>query len=297
MSLSFSGNDPCSFFVSKPETERTSLGKFCGRNIEVPGPFSTSKQMAIVHFVSDTSMAHNGFRLEWVVDGCGGLQTKPTGRLASPNYPNVYPMMVECIWYITRPLGESQPESDIKQHFPWSPFVFGLGTSIELNVIEYDLEGQSADCSYDSLTVYGGPDMTSPQLTQLCHRRSTNVTVTSTGNNMVVRFVSDENVRGKGFAAEYRTLSTGKCRTLVLHRHHPRFLVPRRLYIMVSSSPGCGGRMTAPSGIITSPNYPNMYDNNDDCAWLIETDTNHVVRFTFVDFDVEPHNNCRFSLN
>ena len=52
--------------------------------------------------------------------------------------------------------------------------------------------------------------------------------------------------------------------------------------------------MTAPSGSIHSPNYPNSYNANDDCKWLIEVDRNHVVQFTFVDFDVEPHQNCSY---
>jgi len=52
--------------------------------------------------------------------------------------------------------------------------------------------------------------------------------------------------------------------------------------------------MTAPSGSIHSPNYPNSYNANDDCEWLIEVDRNHVVQFTFVDFDVEPHQNCSY---
>lgn len=54
--------------------------------------------------------------------------------------------------------------------------------------------------------------------------------------------------------------------------------------------------MTTSSGSIMSPNYPNMYDNTDDCAWLIEVDLNHVVSFTYEDFDVEPHSNCRFGV-
>jgi hypothetical protein len=37
-----------------------------------------------------------------------------------------------------------------------------------------------------------------------------------------------------------------------------------------------------------------MYDNFDDCAWLIEVDRNHVVEFSFEDFDVEPHSNCSY---
>ena len=52
--------------------------------------------------------------------------------------------------------------------------------------------------------------------------------------------------------------------------------------------------MTAPQGSIHSPNYPNPYDSNDDCSWTIEVDTHHRVQFTFVDFDVEPHQNCSY---
>ena len=52
--------------------------------------------------------------------------------------------------------------------------------------------------------------------------------------------------------------------------------------------------MTAPFGVITSPNYPEMYDSHDDCGWLIEVDANHVVQLQYEDFDVEPHSNCSF---
>ena len=82
-----------------------------------------------------------------------------------------------------------------------------LGSSVELHITEFDLES-AGNCYYDSLTVYGGPDDTSPQLVQMCARQ-TNVTVTSNGNNMMVRFISDGSIRGKGFTAEYKTLNQG----------------------------------------------------------------------------------------
>ena len=52
--------------------------------------------------------------------------------------------------------------------------------------------------------------------------------------------------------------------------------------------------ISAPSGSIHSPNYPNPYDSNDDCAWILEVDPNHRIEFTFIDFDVEPHSNCSY---
>ena len=56
----------------------------------------------------------------------------------------------------------------------------------------------------------------------------------------------------------------------------------------------CGGVFKSDRGVIMSPNYPNNYDSNDDCGWLVEVDTNHVVQLMFEDFDVEPHSNCSY---
>ena len=39
--------------------------------------------------------------------------------------------------------------------------------------------------------------------------------------------------------------------------------------------------MTTQSGKIHSSNYPQMYNNSDDCDWLIEVDRNHVVQLSF----------------
>ena len=43
----------------------------------------------------------------------------------------------------------------------------------------------------------------------------------------------------------------------------------------------CGGVMKADRGLIMSPNYPSNYDAHDDCGWLLEVDTNHVVQLQF----------------
>ena len=62
-----------------------------------------------------------------------------------------------------------------------------LGSSIELNIADFYLEG-GQDCSYDYLAVYGGPELSSPQLIKMCNRNSQNTTVTSQGSNMLVVF-------------------------------------------------------------------------------------------------------------
>ena len=82
---------------------------------------------------------------------------------------------------------------------------------------------------------------------------------------MYIHFHSDVSIPGKGFQASFNTLPQG-----------------------------CGGRYRSPVGSIHSPNYPQNYDRDADCGWLIEVPVNHVVVLTFIDFDVEPITNCTF---
>lgn len=113
---------------SRPSTQ---LGTFCGANH--PGLIHTTQDQLHIQFVSDQSVAGNGFRLEWVIDGCGGIIRKNSGEFSSPDYPNIYPMNVICIWKL-----ETDP-----------------GTKIQLLIKDFDLEG-SRICDYDSLTVFAG---------------------------------------------------------------------------------------------------------------------------------------------
>lgn len=48
----------------------------------------------------------------------------------------------------------------------------------------------------------------------------------------------------------------------------------------------CGGLQKSVKGIITSPNYPNNYDNNMECLWIIEVPATHTINLAFVDVDI-----------
>ena len=43
-----------------------------------------------------------------------------------------------------------------------------------------------------------------------------------------------------------------------------------------------------------SRNYPNNYDHNTDCEWLLTVEERHSVVLTFVEFDVEGSSDCRY---
>ena len=99
----------------------------------------------------------------------------------------------------------------------------------------------------------------------MCGIQTDSTVITSMGNKMHLEFRSDVSKQMKGFFAKYKTVGGG-----------------------------CGGFRKGTHGIIMSSNYPQNYDPNDDCEWLIEVAENHVVRFSFEDFDVEPHSNCSY---
>ncbi|KAJ1096031.1 hypothetical protein NDU88_001180 [Pleurodeles waltl] len=54
----------------------------------------------------------------------------------------------------------------------------------------------------------------------------------------------------------------------------------------------CGGTVTARSGEITSPNYPEQYPKSTYCLWTIPA--TRMVTITFVDFELERSQRCMF---
>lgn len=46
------------------------------------------------------------------------------------------------------------------------------------------------------------------------------------------------------------------------------------------------------SGILESIHYPRPYATNERCNWTIQVTTGNTVNYTFLDFDMEDHNNC-----
>jgi hypothetical protein len=47
-------------------------------------------------------------------------------------------------------------------------------------------------------------------------------------------------------------------------------------------------------GTITSPGFPQNYDNNLDLKWLIQVPLGLVVHISFLSFDLESHSTCMY---
>ncbi|CAL1529132.1 unnamed protein product [Lymnaea stagnalis] len=212
--------------------------RLCGPDVQL---FSSSTNKLYIHFKTDASDAFNGFRLEWIKDGCGGRLTGNSGGFTSPGYPNPYPAHVICTWEI----------------------IVELGMSVEFTLHTFDVES-STDCRFDALEVHSGSDRQGFQLIQACHRQSGPQTVTSSGNTMFVYFESDYSIHGTGFNATYKAVPNG-----------------------------CGGKFSARNGRISSKNFPETYDHNSVCEWLITVEQYHAVALTFLNFHLEG-DNCTY---
>ncbi|KAH0568173.1 hypothetical protein KQX54_019308 [Cotesia glomerata] len=158
----------------------TQLGKYCDSRLP---PKITSKEPQVsINFLTDEYYVYGGFRLEWVVVGCGGHLIRPIGEFTSPGYPAAYPVNIECEWLI---------EVD-------------YGNSVEVFFSEVDTE-KSGGCFYDKIELFGGENDKAPKLAEFCHS-TVPINYTSPTNKMFIKFKSDKSYQGKGFSANYKSV-------------------------------------------------------------------------------------------
>ncbi|XP_043479110.1 cubilin-like isoform X2 [Leptopilina heterotoma] len=158
------------------------LGTFCDTEI-LPPKIASKEHQVFVTFITDSFINHNGFRLEWVVNGCVEHLTKPKGTFSSPGYPTGYPLDTVCEWLI---------EVDYVH-------------SIQLTFDEV-LTEKGSNCDFDLVDIYSGGNDKAPKLGELCHSTKP-VTFTSSGNKIYVRFISDGSTANKGFQARYESVN------------------------------------------------------------------------------------------
>lgn len=57
---------------------------------------------------------------------------------------------------------------------------------------------------------------------------------------------------------------------------------------------GCGGSLTANTGVFTSPGHPNYYPHGVTCTWFITVRPGFLIRLTFTSFALESHSQCNY---
>ncbi|XP_040924066.1 neuropilin-1a-like isoform X2 [Betta splendens] len=186
-----------------------------------------------------------------VADKCGGsIDIHSADYLTSPGYPSAYPPSQQCVWVITAPEQSQKILINFNPHF--------------------DLEDR--DCKYDYVEVYNGGNEASPMVGKFCGKIAPSPII-STGNQLLIKFVSDYETHGAGFSVRYEVFKTG---------------------------PECSRNFTAPRGVIKTPGFPERYPNNLDCTFMIFAPKMSEIVVEFDSFDMEPDTTppagalCRF---
>ncbi len=131
-------------------------------------------------------------------------------------------------------------------------------TQITLNFTAFDTEA-----TYDTVTVYDGPDDTYPVLaTWWGNTLPPTITTTAGIGAMCVKFTTDASDTFSGWSANYTT---------------------------VMSTPACSGltMLTTPAGTFSDGSSSNNYTNNQQCYWYIAPPCATSVTLSFNSFNTE----------
>ena len=71
-------------------------------------------------------------------------------------------------------------------------------------------------------------------------------------------------------------------------------LFPVRMDIDLYVILGCHHTYTGTVGDITSPGYPEEYDDNLDCTYSITVQGNYGITLTFIQIDIEDDSTCSY---
>ena len=82
--------------------------------------------------------------------------------------------------------------------------------------------------------------------------------------NLLCRFTSDHTNGSRGFKLEYDTVGEGGT------------------YLLGA----CGGDFTTPYGLLTSPSYPAIYPNLENCTYIITLPSERYIKLTMLNIDI-----------
>ncbi|XP_006629277.1 dorsal-ventral patterning tolloid-like protein 1 isoform X2 [Lepisosteus oculatus] len=254
------------------------LGRFCGD--KVPEVLISTESRMWIEFRSSSNWMGKGFSAIYEAI-CGGEINKDAGQIQSPNYPDDYRPMKECVWKITVSAN------------------YNVGLSFQAFEIE-----RHDSCAYDYLEVRDGNTENSPLIGRFCGYDKPE-DIRSTSNNLWMKFISDGTVNKAGFAANFfkeedecakpdnggceqkcvNTLGSFKCAC------DPGYeLGPDKK----SCEAACGGLLTKLNGTITTPGWPREYPPNKNCVWQVVAPTQYRISMQFEYFELEGNEVCKY---
>ncbi|XP_038048814.1 uncharacterized protein LOC119722655 [Patiria miniata] len=256
-------------YIEIRELDSTSRNNGIPTIVKGRGPvkdyFSSGNSLEI-EFVSDTTAEARGFRILYslsdevqpAVKDCGMTYTVKTNTLLgfeSVGYPNRYDNYQDCTWFFTCSPGK---------------------------VMFAYLRKAGLEDGYDWLVVGdGGDPMNETSVLQQVTGKAEEISLFSEDNMMWMTFNSDYSNSGNGFSFLVEEIDPTEV-------SGPPPKVQRSGDVGIQST--CGGDILVPNdgqAIITSPNYPDDYDSNTTCIWLITGVPGRRFQMSFTYFNTE----------
>ncbi|XP_032436521.1 CUB and sushi domain-containing protein 2 [Xiphophorus hellerii] len=218
--------------------------------------------------------------------------TTPSGVLLSPNYPQEYGNNMHCVWLII-----TNPESRI-------------------NLAFNDL---SMEKQFDFLSIKDGGKAESPILGTFSGD-ALPPPITTSGHVARLEFLTDHTYTDRGFNITFTTFRHNECPDPGVPVNGKRFGESLQLGSSISflceegfvkthgsqtiscilkdgnvvwdnavprCEAPCGGDLKAPSGIILSPGWPELYKEALNCEWIIEAPPGYPIKIIFDKFRTE----------
>lgn len=167
------------FFGSFTKGRSVILGRFCGSGIVYEPVVSTGSRMLVTFIASNRQSGHRGFSAKYEAVCGGDVDLDGVGHLESPNYPEEYQSSKECVWRLSVP-----------QDY-----------QVALKFQSFEIENHD-NCVYDFIEVRDGHNEESPLIGVYCGYKLP-PDIRSTGNKLLVKFVSDSSVQKAGFSAMF----------------------------------------------------------------------------------------------
>lgn len=181
-------NDFVKIYDSLVAMEDRVLEELCGYySPSEPMTFLSSRNVMLVTMATNANNNFPGFRarVSQVRRGskglsCGGQLMGEKGNFSSPNFPNYYPLNVECHWMIQVPPGR------------------GLKVTFKQFLVSEPGLDPAKNCPKDFVKINGK---------KLCGEKPDGLlTETSTSNKMEVQFISDSSYVDRGFNAYFEAI-------------------------------------------------------------------------------------------
>ncbi|XP_029380756.1 neuropilin-1a-like [Echeneis naucrates] len=229
------------------------IGTYCGST--APGQVISRSGILSMIITAGTRISEQGHLAQYTIQertppptgpgySCGGgLDVESGGYFTSPGYPFDYLPSERCVWVITA----QEPDQKILLTFN----------------AYFHLEDK--DCKHDYVEVYNGGTELSPLVGRFCGIVAPSP-IKSSGNQLLIKFVSNDEIQDSGFSAQYKVLQPGL---------------------------NCSRNFTAPQGLITTPNFPENYPNNMECVLMILAPPGAQILLEFDSFIMEDDSTCQ----